>query len=477
MFSRKTLGILMNALLTLLFLTSLHAQNWPMADGGIGRTCWANLETELTPPFEKAHEFSLNGSNASGMSFYDGMLFVSVGSAPNNVIAFDAETGVELWRFEIPNSQGAVNIVPAINDSLVLCGGQKGLGLYALDRLTGAIKWLKSIGNLYTRNPILDEDRVYIVKDSLYCLDVSDGSTRWSFPFSAQATPAVDSQNVFVCGSRKLLALNKMTGELVWEIDNSEYNFAPLAIDRNFIYTMHDSAIVALRKTDHALQWSYRLPEGLPAGFSNNTIAITDSILSFIMWENAEQKGELIVLDKLSGTRLWRHSFASTGAYPAAIANGVVYIVNWREASAWGFDLITGEEVFHDASVRYVGQPIVADHTLFFGARGHVISFKSTGSSKVYSRQNRIVSFALHQNYPNPFNPTTTIAFDVPHATNVELTVFDMLGRQIAMLVNKRYEPGRYDVRFDASRFASGVYFYRVRMGDFEQTRKMLLVR
>ena len=85
--------------------------------------------------------------------------------------------------------------------------------------------------------------------------------------------------------------------------------------------------------------------------------------------------------------------------------------------------------------------------------------------------------FALHQNYPNPFNPTTSIAFSVAKATHVELTVFDRLGREVATLVNRKYRPGQYNIKFDAGQLASGLYFYRMRMGDFLRTRKMLLVR
>jgi len=86
-------------------------------------------------------------------------------------------------------------------------------------------------------------------------------------------------------------------------------------------------------------------------------------------------------------------------------------------------------------------------------------------------------SFQLWQNYPNPFNPTTTIAFDVTKPVHVELKVFDALGREAATLVNQKYEPGRHKATFDGGQFASGLYFYRIRMGDFQQTRKMLLVR
>ena len=85
--------------------------------------------------------------------------------------------------------------------------------------------------------------------------------------------------------------------------------------------------------------------------------------------------------------------------------------------------------------------------------------------------------FALHQSYPNPFNPTTTIAFDVARTSDVELVVFDVTGQRVATLTKRKYRPGHYKATFDAERFPSGLYFYRIRMSGFEQTRKMLLVR
>ena len=86
-------------------------------------------------------------------------------------------------------------------------------------------------------------------------------------------------------------------------------------------------------------------------------------------------------------------------------------------------------------------------------------------------------AFALAQNYPNPFNPATVISYQVPAASEVKLAVFDLLGRQVAVLVNERQFPGSYKVRFDAARLASGVYLYRLIAGDVAQTRKMLVVK
>jgi len=86
-------------------------------------------------------------------------------------------------------------------------------------------------------------------------------------------------------------------------------------------------------------------------------------------------------------------------------------------------------------------------------------------------------SFELEQNYPNPFNPTTTISYQLRTGGHVTLKVYDILGREVAALVNAELEAGIYQVTFDGSRLASGVYFYRLTAPGFNQVRKMLLTK
>jgi predicted esterase len=85
--------------------------------------------------------------------------------------------------------------------------------------------------------------------------------------------------------------------------------------------------------------------------------------------------------------------------------------------------------------------------------------------------------YRLEQNYPNPLNPSTTIKFELPKASMVRLSVFDMLGREVSVLVNERRDAGVHEVKFDGSNLASGVYFYRMKAGDFVQSRKLLLLK
>ncbi|MBI5471752.1 MAG: immunoglobulin domain-containing protein, partial [Ignavibacteriae bacterium] len=85
--------------------------------------------------------------------------------------------------------------------------------------------------------------------------------------------------------------------------------------------------------------------------------------------------------------------------------------------------------------------------------------------------------FALYQNYPNPFNPSTTIKFDLPKDENVTLTLYNMIGQQVATLVNERKTAGSYSINWNAQNFATGVYIYRFKAGNFVQTRKLVLVK
>jgi hypothetical protein len=90
-------------------------------------------------------------------------------------------------------------------------------------------------------------------------------------------------------------------------------------------------------------------------------------------------------------------------------------------------------------------------------------------------------NFELYPNYPNPFNPSTKIKYSVPVGANghtpLQLKVYDILGREIATLVNEKKAPGNYEVNFNAKNLPSGVYLYRIQAGSFKEVRKMILLK
>lgn len=86
-------------------------------------------------------------------------------------------------------------------------------------------------------------------------------------------------------------------------------------------------------------------------------------------------------------------------------------------------------------------------------------------------------SFKLFDNYPNPFNPTTTISYSIPSQSSVSLKVYDILGNEVASLVDGEKPAGSYKVKFDASSLTSGTYFYTLSTDNFKSTRKMILTK
>ncbi len=135
------------------------------------------------------------------------------------------------------------------------------------------------------------------------------------------------------------------------------------------------------------------------------------------------------------------------------------------------FETIYPEETRNDLMKKVI---------FFFGVTTEVIENESSSLPK---------EFKLYQNYPNPFNPTTKIKYSIPfvetgHVPSLQLRVYDILGREVATLVNKEQQPGNYEVEFNAnvgannySPLPSGVYFYQLKVGSFVQTKKMMLLK
>ncbi len=87
------------------------------------------------------------------------------------------------------------------------------------------------------------------------------------------------------------------------------------------------------------------------------------------------------------------------------------------------------------------------------------------------------LKYELSQNYPNPFNPVTRISYSIAENSKVKLSVFDILGKEVKILVNEKQSAGNYEVIFNASDLPSGVYFYQLRTNNFAQTKKLFLLK
>lgn len=115
---------------------------------------------------------------------------------------------------------------------------------------------------------------------------------------------------------------------------------------------------------------------------------------------------------------------------------------------------------------------------ILFAGNGSGIYRTIKSTTDIVENEEGIPSeFTLHQNYPNPFNPSTKIRYELPQSEKVTLKVYDIIGKEIATLVNKEKPAGSYEVNFNANKLASGIYYYTLTAGNFTQSKKMILMK
>lgn len=205
-----------------------------------------------------------------------------------------------------------------------------------------------------------------------------------------------------------------------------------------------------------------------------------------------------------SGIQQWAQSYSGSGngfniAYDISVdLEGNSYVTGNISVSGSAFDFATVK--YNSSGVQQWTQIYngpgngndVARSIAVDAARNVYVTGQSTGSGTnfdfttiKYSQPIGIIQistevpsgFSLNQNYPNPFNPVTNIEFSIPGSSIVKLAVYDMTGRELEVLVSRDLSAGRYKAEWNAANYSSGVYFYKLSAGSFDQTKKMILVK
>jgi len=183
-------------------------------------------------------------------------------------------------------------------------------------------------------------------------------------------------------------------------------------------------------------------------------------------------------------------------SFSASIKNGKV-LLKWRtetEVNNYGFEVQKSEDRSQESEWNAIGfvtgngnsnspkDYSFLDDNITARKLSYRLKQIDTDGNFEYSKTIEIDlgspgKFELSQNYPNPFNPATTISFSLPESGNVRLMVYNLLGEQIADLINEVKEAGIHTINFDASKLNSGIYIYRIEFGGYAQSRKMTFIK
>ncbi len=357
--------------------------------------------------------------------------------------------------------------------------------------------------------------RVYKNTDSLIAYAVGDGGTvllsrdkglTWedrSIPSLSTNLYGVDflyfassSTNVVVCGdSGVVYKLNDSGGTLNWQQINTpttERLNTIGAITSELYITAGENGKIF--KTNNAGQsWQNVSISDPNADFNRMFLGILVQEYSY-GWIAGDNGKIYMTTDygyfwypRESGTseNLYDITFKNSIEGAVAGSNGVVRYTS-NAGTTWNEDTylsgLTSRDIISIAGVDsntasaitvsdYNGDSQGADTTFF-------LSVSTEPFVDVEDEVKNIPSeFILEQNFPNPFNPVTTIQYSIPQRSNVTLKIYDVLGKEIAVLVNEEKDRGVYNVNFDATGLASGIYLYKLQAGSFVETKKMILLR
>lgn len=397
------------------------------------------------------------------------------------------------WHEQTSPVISTLYTVSVVNDSIAWSGGTHGIVLRTID---GGTTWTNVGGGAIGTDDVynifgIDGLTALCTTTSTisYIYKTIDGGATWTQVFSQpggfiNAIWMFDSLNGFangdpVGGTWELL--KTMDGGNSWLpaatlIQNgteSGWNNSMFVSDPNIYFGTSDSRIY--HSTDRGATWTSQIIT-YPNAFS---IWFNDSTHGFMGGSQLNQTSDggntWASLNTLPGSAIIGALTAMNSVWWAVREENVIYQSTDNGAS-WDTQYVapTTGLYFDMARAR---DPHSNNLILAVRNDGGISAYIINGPTGVKQENNVPSTFNLEQNYPNPFNPSTRIQFNVPTAGNVKLTVFNVLGQEVATLINGAVTAGEHQVTFSASSLPSGVYLYRLQQGNSVMIKKMLLLK
>ncbi|MAL18962.1 MAG: hypothetical protein CL670_04670 [Balneola sp.] len=427
--------------------------------------------------FEDQFDLLVDGEVRSVSSVsQDSTVYIS--STSRVVYSFD-KFGIPVWDSPLG---GELQATPTIdNKRNLLYVGVSNSNLFAVDRTTGSVVWNDRLdAPINQPGIIIESDYLYVTDEEgkayYYDLDAQVTGQQLN-PISTYTTgdsigtsAAVDnSNNIYLATKKGNLTKFRITDSLeldvAWSINvSSSFNVSPvIAHDGAVLLGGTDSTLYAMVGTTGATKWEFKTQ-----GAITSTPTINDYGVVYV----GDETGTIYAISD-SGDLLWEFNTSSAIGNATAYINGRITFTNedgelYKIYDGWRFDGTQGKRKFNLKIPQW---------------RTYQGNFQRSGNANdevTTSKENVDLapeSFQLLQNYPNPFNPSTQIRYSLPNATEVKLSVYNMLGQSVATLVDGRQNSGWHTAFFDASGLSSGLYIYRLQAGGFMSTKKLMLIK
>jgi YVTN family beta-propeller protein len=363
---------------------------------------------------------------ASSSSAYSGKVYV-IDGANNNVVTLSV--GHYPW---------AITLNPVTNKIYVANKGDSSVTV--IDGITNATTKVHAGVEPYgvAVNPVTN--KIYVANHGSANVTVIDGATNSTTTVGAGTNPYA-------------ITVNPVTDKIYVANDGS----ANITVIDD-VPVVNSRVLTTADTLWHNLAYS---PMPTVIGKAVNKLTPYNSNIGGVVWSLG------------SGQKSWHLTNIINGAG----SDSVSWMINWGSESLMkGENFVLAMALGSDASTTNnlgLGTPFVGNLKVY------PLYYIDSPPTEVKKHETSMPAvFSLHQNYPNPFNPITTIEFTLAKNGNVRLKVYDLLGREIATLVNEEMKAGvLHKVPFDGSRFASGIYFYRLEAGENVQVKKLMLLK
>ncbi len=360
----------------------------------------------------------------------------------------------------------------------------------------------------------------------IYCKRSSDGGSNWGADIRLTNNPQISEfpsasasgQFIFITWhderdtNFEIYGKRSTDGGLTWSADirltNQSYvsQFPCVSVLGQVVYIVWrdnrdgNDEIYFKKSTDGGNTWNTDIRLTNNVAISDTPCIVSNSSAVHVVWQDALEiyyiKSTDGGLSWGAGTRLTNNS--SVSVLPSLAVSGSALHIAWQENRDGNYEIYYknssngGINWSPDTRLTNNSSNSALPSAAVTGTSVHVVWHDNRdGNNEVYYKQNptgnpvQIVntgseipsSYNLYQNFPNPFNPNTVIRFQLPVVSQVVLLVYDMMGREVEMLVNETLKPETYEVTFDGSNLPSGIYFYQLKSENFLETKKLILLK